>query len=642
MENKVLLLNNLSFFPTYPPFSTSYLTALLKKENMKVSHVDVNMVIWKVLLSKEYLSKCVYRPECLVNSNFPICNQYISPTMHSIIKQNVLSNIELALEIFKSKEFYNVESLSWATNIVFQAQQLIYYHYGTFITYKVIFWPEIGMEVDSISKMHDLSCDKDHNPFIEIIEKHILPIVEKESPTIIGLDVIWPWELIFASTLNKMIKANFQSIHINYCGFGFDEISFARIANRLSTMDSLFFDYDSIFLVKNTDALIRLYKSNLEIEEIASIPSLAVKNNNGTNFVNGPYVEQKYSLELIPDYSDLELNDYFTPELIFFDFLSTGCYWNQCTFCNINKHKNGRKEIDLNTFSNRIKTYKEKYNCKGIFFVDEAVSSKQLDRMCNILIEDKLDIKWTIRTRIEKEFDMDYLTKLHKAGCRDMWLGLETVSTQLVKDMRKNDFPENYKEIASHLLENASKIKMGLHFFLILGYPTEEKSHIKELISFFKQNSKYTKDVPFWATFNIFSLNIDSYMYEHPEEFNISEIIINEDRLGIINTPFKTNNGYDIFNPKYKEELETVANELTSIIIPNTKLQLLWFSAGSGPWEMLLKSNLKSNPFMEQPSFLEKIIINNYSMLEKNPLFMRIWNSISNKKYSKSKAVLYR
>lgn len=104
--------------------------------------------------------------------------------------------------------------------------------------------------------------------------------------------------------------------------------------------------------------------------------------------------------------------------------------------------------------------------------------------MCNILIEDKLDIKWTIRTRIEKEFNMDYLTKLHKAGCRDMWLGLETVSTQLVKDMRKNDFPENYKEIASHLLENASKIKMGLHFFLILGYPTEEKSHIKELVSF--------------------------------------------------------------------------------------------------------------------------------------------------------------
>lgn len=97
-------------------------------------------------------------------------------------------------------------------------------------------------------------------------------------------------------------------------------------------------------------------------------------------------------------------------------------------------------------------------------------------------------------------------------------------------------------------------------------------------------------------------------MYEHPEEFNISEIIINEDRLGIINTPFKTNNGYDIFNPKYKEELETVANELTSIIIPNTKLQLLWFSAGSGPWEMLLKSNLKSNPFMKQPSFLK----NNY------------------------------
>lgn len=642
MENKVLLLNNLSFFPTYPPFSTSYLTALLKKENMEVSHVDVNLVIWKVLLSKEYLSKCVYRPECLVNSKFPICTQYISPTMHSIIKQNVLSNIESALEIFKSKEFYNVESLSWATNIVFQAQQLIYYHYGTFITYKVIFWPEIGMEVDSISKMHDLSCDKDHNPFIEIIEDHILPIIENESPTIIGLDVIWPWELVFASTLNKMIKANFHSIHINYCGFGFDEISFARIANRLSTTDSLFFDYDSIFLVKNTDALIRLYKSNLEIEEIASIPSLAVKTNHGSNIVNGPYVEQKYCLELIPDYSDLELNDYFTPELIFFDFLSTGCYWNQCTFCNINKHKNGRKEIDLNTFSNRIKTYKEKYNCKGIFFVDEAVSSKQLDRMCNILIEDKLDIKWTIRTRIEKEFNMDYLTKLHKAGCRDMWLGLETVSTQLVKDMRKNDFPENYKEIASHLLENASKIKMGLHFFLILGYPTEEKSHIKELVSFFKHNSKYTKDVPFWATFNIFSLNIDSYMYEHPEEFNISEIIINEDRLGIINTPFKTNNGYDIFNPKYKEELETVANELTSIIIPNTKLQLLWFSAGSGPWEMLLKSNLKSNPFMKQPSFFEKIIINNYSILEKNTLFMRIWNTISNKKYSKSKAVLYR
>jgi len=642
MKNKILLLNNLTFFPTYPPFSTPYIAALLRSENVNVEHIDLNLEIWDILLSKKYLSKCEYRPERLIKSNFGICPTKISNKMYCIIKKNVLGNIEKALNIFKTKDFYDMNMLSWATNIVFQAQQIIYYNCGTFITNKVIFWPEIGMDVDSIDSIHKLSVDKEHNPFIEIIKEYIIPKIRKASPNVLGLDVIWPWELLFASTLNKIVKKDLPNVHINYCGFGFDEISFVRIKERLKTSKNLFFDYDSLFLVKNTKALVDLYKSDFKLDSIKNIPSLAIKTEEGDNIVNSPYVEQNYDLEIIPDYSDLRLDGYYTPELIFFDFISTGCYWNKCTFCNINKHKSGRRELNLDLFLERIKTYKELYNCKGLFFVDEAVSSKQLDKICDLLISENLDFKWTVRTRIEKEFNFDYLKKMHNAGCRDMWLGLETVSQQVARDMRKNDFPDEYRAIASDILRNASKIKMGLHFFLILGYPTETKEDRLSLIDFFKENINHTKNTPFWATFNIFSLNIGSYMYEHPDEFNIKEIIHDEDNIGIINTPFKTKNGFDIYNLEYKKELEDIANELSSIIIPNTKLQLVWFSAGSGPWEMLLKSHYDKNPFMKKLSIMEKFIIKYYSYLEKSSLFMSIWNRISNKKISKSKAILYR
>lgn len=184
---KVLIMNSFGFFPSFPSVSTAKISNILKRAGLSIYNYDLNLAIWKELLSIDFLKSCSYKKDIIKDTEVPFPVS-MNNKKYLVLKENVIDNIEHALTVFKkSSEFYDINKLNWAVNIIFQAQQIIFYHYGCFITNKVIFWPVIGFNVNNLNKIYELSTDIERNPFIKLFQKIINPVIAEKNLTLLAL-----------------------------------------------------------------------------------------------------------------------------------------------------------------------------------------------------------------------------------------------------------------------------------------------------------------------------------------------------------------------------------------------------------------------------------------------------------------------
>lgn len=642
--NNVLIMNSFGFFPNFPSVSTAKVTDLLRNKGIQTINYDLNLALWNELLSTEFLASCEYRKEMITHTEVPFPLS-INDNKFSVLKDNVINNIDYAKKIFKSSQFYDHDKLIWAVNVLFQAQQIIYYHYGCFITNKVIFWPHIGFNVNNLDTIYSLSMDNDHNPFIFLYKKVLEPVLLKQKPTVIGIDIVFPWEILPILTINKLIKKEFPSIHLNFTGHGFDELNFSRVAHRLQGNPKLFFEFDSIFLSRNDTDLQRFYSHDPNsITDINAFNSLAVKKQDSI-IASSTTFENLKEEDIFPDYTDLLLSEYYTPHLVLIDKMSNKCYWSKCAFCNINLYKKDASTIKPNVFVDRLFRYNSEYKAKHFFLLDEAIEPEYVSTLCDILLAKKAIFTWSIRTRIDKGFSTSLLKKMYDAGCRELWIGMENASPGLLKSMNKSSDPQSYINQIEHIMRDCNSLGIGLHFCLLFGFPTETNEDRLLNVQFFKKMKKYLKRMPFFTTFNIFNLNYGSDVFKNPSKYNIEKINYNDDEFNMMNIPYSTNNGNDIANPDYVKKIDSLANDLMNIFVPSQINQLLWFVMGDSPWELLYKEHyakIGENPFQKGGGFIEKILVKLYCILEKNSLALSILNFFSNKKIVSAKAQVYR
>ena len=628
-------------FPTTPAYSTSCVNQMLKNNELDVINIDLNINIWEELLSEKFIENCHYNEGNLTNSNVPFIEK-ISEGVFKERKKNVISNISHAKHVFRNiKLFNNADKLSWAVNIIFQAQQVIYYHYGTFIHNKVIFWPNIGFNTNYLSEVYKLSQDATHNPFIELYNKNIIEELITLNPSIIGIDIQFPWEIVQALTLNKLIKEKIPNVHINFIGHGFDEFCFSRIAKNFNANPNLMIGFDSVFLVRNDAELLKLYTAEkLDDHILKEIKSLAYINQDKTIYLNEPLYEPAYNDSVYPDYDELELGLYYSPEITFVDKLSSKCFWNKCTFCNINKFKLNRCEVNLDNYISRIKEYIDKYGCENLFLLDEAATPDLIRQFSQKILDNNLKIFWSIRTRVDDRFDCSLLQKMYDAGCREMWIGIEAISPNLLADMKKTDTPDEYATIVEKKMKLCNDIGIGIHSCFIFAFPTETKLDRKELFDFFAKNTHFMERMPFFTTFNVFNLNTDTYIYDNFSEFGVKEILYDVSNFNMINIPFiRKDTG--TLQSEFEVEIDEFCDELTALFVKNDEYKLLWFTVADSSWELLMKKHSHKNIFQTEPKLLTRLLIKLYPKVEKSPVMMKIWNKVTNHKTSKVKGITY-
>lgn len=162
---------------------------------------------------------------------------------------------------------------------------------------------------------------------------------------------------------------------------------------------------------------------------------------------------------------------------------SRGCPEN-CVFC-ASRCTWGRTWVGRSAQSvvDEIEQLVRDYGVREVDFLDDSmsVSRSRLQAMCELMIERKLDVKWTTPNGIAIwSLDEEILKLMKRAGCYRLTFGIESGNPETLAFIRKRYTYEHARKIITY----ANKIGLWTVGTLIIGFPYETREQMEDTINF--------------------------------------------------------------------------------------------------------------------------------------------------------------
>lgn len=506
--------------PHFPGLAIPSLVSQLRNHNYNVLIKDLNIDFLYTVYSKEYLENSITESEkqyielkknkeSFYNKKDSYENEVLTQKYdildtffknHKELGLRVASSIEKALLVFRTEDlFYNLKLLQYASQVVQYANKISCLRYAPFDFY--------NSYVKNYKDLCNIIFDKHQNIYMEYFEKKISEIT-KENADYIGISIADRQQVIPGLTLSYLLKKNTKA-HINIGGN-----FFSRVMQNIPTYDGFFELFaDSISYGEGENSIIELAKyisGEIPIEEV---PQLIYKDKE-TGEIKKNQLGKPVNLTEIypPDYKDFDLSKYFSPEPKLPLQIQRGCHWNKCAFCDFSFGKTySVRPID--SIIEEMKENKKKYNVSMYLVVDEAIKPEYLDQLADAIIANNLKVSLTIQLRFEEKFSYELLKKLYDAGLHSAWWGLESGNERLQKLINKGiDL-----NIAKRIIVDADKAGILNIVYSMHGFPTETPEELTDTLNFLIEYERHMCVNPPTD----FYLTKQSYIYKHPEEFNV-------------------------------------------------------------------------------------------------------------------------
>lgn len=208
--------------------------------------------------------------------------------------------------------------------------------------------------------------------------------------------------------------------------------------------------------------------------------------------VNPPRIKIKQVDELpMPDREAIELDQYLSTwknrhgsSTI---SLSTqrGCPYT-CNWCSTAVYGQSYRRRSAKLVADEVEHLIERYAPDSLWFVDDVftVSHKWISELHEEFITRNIHISFECITRAERLTD-DVLTQLKEMGCSKIWIGAESGSQKIIDEMdRRVDV-----NIVREQIRKAREVGIGTGTFIMLGYPNETMSDIKETVHHLKTSN---------------------------------------------------------------------------------------------------------------------------------------------------------
>ncbi len=168
---------------------------------------------------------------------------------------------------------------------------------------------------------------------------------------------------------------------------------------------------------------------------------------------------------------------------------SRGCPYD-CIFCSVTKMFGRRyriKEADL-VMEEVMMRYNEGFR-HGFFYDDNfAANHAKTKIFLEKLIRADLDFGWSSQFSVQVAKDKELVQMLKRAKCTTMFIGVESINPEALKDYHKSQTVESIKN-ATDTLVNAG---IKLHSMFILGADSDNEDTIEETIRFSKSSGSAT------------------------------------------------------------------------------------------------------------------------------------------------------
>ncbi|MFN1836039.1 B12-binding domain-containing radical SAM protein [Balneola sp. MJW-20] len=529
---------------SYP--ASSYLKGFLDEYDVPVSHCDLSIELFTSVFSSDFLRAVFQEAEDLGNDHFPELaerkEQYISrvdlvidflqkndpESAHVILEEDFLpaghrlKKVNREIEWAEGEEGVIDKAKHYSTLFIEEIGDFIQANVDEFFAFTK-YAEQIATSASSFDRIDEFLR---YQP--TLIEDEMLNILEEKirthTPDLIGFTIPFPGNLFAALRCAQFIKQFYPDIHLafggGYCNTELRSLEDPRI---FELVDFISLDDGEGPLLK----MIEYLEGKVTIDELER--TFVLEDDQVVYKNHQPNTIHHHRNLPAPDYSGLPFDKYVS----FLDVvnpmhrmwtdkrwnkltISHGCYWSQCSFCDVSLDYIGNyQNTTADDLVDKIEKIMKVTGLTGFHFVDEAAPPKMLKALSKRLIEREVNITWWTNIRFEKTFNEELCQLMAEAGCIAVTGGLEVASDRLLAKMKKG---VDIAQVA-RVTHNFSKHGIMVHAYLMYGFPTETQQETIDSLEVVRQLfEKNCIQSGFW---HLFTTTVHSPVGMNPDAFGI-------------------------------------------------------------------------------------------------------------------------
>jgi radical SAM PhpK family P-methyltransferase len=155
----------------------------------------------------------------------------------------------------------------------------------------------------------------------------------------------------------------------------------------------------------------------------------------------------------------------------------------KCSFCNYPTRAGALTLANLETIESELDSLHELGGVKNVVFIDDTfnVPLSRFKEICRLMIKKRYPFNWFSYFRCSNS-DEEAIELMARSGCKGVFLGIESGSPAILKNMNKAATIEKYEKGMALLRDN------GILTFgsFIVGFPGETDETVNETIEFIK------------------------------------------------------------------------------------------------------------------------------------------------------------
>jgi ribosomal peptide maturation radical SAM protein 1 len=340
----------------------------------------------------------------------------------------------------------------------------------------------------------------------------ILENIGWESYDIIGFTLNYG-QLLPSLAIAKKIKELHPNKKIIFGG--------SRITGLLGVKVLKSFGY--IDFVVSGDGEDALYRLASDYQNYESIPRLMYRKGNEVIWNESDTVVDINTLPISSydsfyeelNSSSLELQQYFFYNGKLPVEISRGCWWNQCSFCNLNIQHKKYREKNIDRVIEEIQALSNKYKILDFQIIGNTLPKTEYQILFEKLKQLGKDFTFVAEARAGQLKSDDY-TLMKEAGFTTMQTGIESFSQHYLKKMNKG----------VRVIDNIAALKFCKEneiinrYNLIIDYPNEESIDFEET----KRNIQLFKQYLNPPQICYLRVLYGSPIHRNPEQFNIQQL----------------------------------------------------------------------------------------------------------------------
>ncbi|MBN1523650.1 MAG: radical SAM protein [Spirochaetales bacterium] len=159
---------------------------------------------------------------------------------------------------------------------------------------------------------------------------------------------------------------------------------------------------------------------------------------------------------------------------------SRGCPFD-CTFCSVTSMFGKRYRYrSTDKIIEEMLQYNPKKN--WIFFYDDnfAANRRHTKELLREMIARGLRFKWSTQVRTDIAKDPELLDLMYKAGCRVLFIGLESIDPAVLKEMKKSQSAEEIE----YAIQAIRKKGIFVHGMFVFGFDADTPETIESTVDF--------------------------------------------------------------------------------------------------------------------------------------------------------------